>query len=235
LSLELGGKNPHIVFDDCDFEKTIQTSIFASFQNQGEICLCCERIFVQEGVYDKFIDRFLDLAKKWKVGPPTDPTTNMGALISKQHLEKIQSYVQLAKELGGKIECGGQVVEVPGYEGGFYYSPTVITGLENSSRVCQEEIFGPVVNIIPFKNEDEVIALANNIPYGLSATIFTENLGRSQRVALALQTGTVWINCWMNRDLRVPFGGAKMSGIGREGGKFSFDFFCEKKTVCIKY
>jgi len=169
------------------------------------------------------------------VGPPDDSSSKMGALISKQHLEKVEYYVKLAQELGGKIECGGQVVQVSGHEGGYYYAPTIITGLDNNSRVCQEEIFGPVVSVIPFKTEAEAIELANSTPYGLSSTVFTENVGRAHRVALGIQAGTVWVNCWMNRDLRVPFGGSKMSGIGREGGKFSFDFFCEKKTICFKY
>jgi len=234
--LELGGKNPNIIFDDCDIEKTVSTTVRASFANQGEICLCCERIFVQEGIYDKFLSKFIEETKSWKVGNPKDTSSNMGALISKEHLEKIESYVKLAKDLGGKIEFGGSRVNVPDEcSRGYYYSPTIITGLSNDSRVCQEEVFGPVVNIIPFKTEEEAIELANNVQYGLSATIFTENLGRAQRVALSLVTGTIWVNCWLNRDLRVPFGGSKMSGIGREGGKFSFDFFCEKKTVCLKY
>lgn len=191
-------------------------------------------LLISLGIYDKFLKAFIEATKQWKVGPPNDPSSKMSAIVSKQHLEKIEYYVNLAKEIGGKIETGGHRVHVEGYEGGYYYSPTIITGLDNNSRLCQEEVFGPVVAVIPFKTESEVIELSNNIPYGLSATVFTENLGRAHRVSLALQAGTIWVNCWMNRDLRVPFGGAKLSGIGREGGKFSSDFFTEKKTICVK-
>uniref|UniRef100_A0A6B2L304 Aldehyde dehydrogenase domain-containing protein n=1 Tax=Arcella intermedia TaxID=1963864 RepID=A0A6B2L304_9EUKA len=234
VSLELGGKNPHIIFDDCDLEKTVATSVRACFTNQGEICLCSERMFVQKGIYEEFLKRFVAATAQWKVGSPTDPSSNMGALISEQHLKKVQSYVELAQKLGGKVEVGGKVVSVPDHPG-YFFAPTIITGLSNDSQVCQEEIFGPIVNVIPFDTEEEVIGIANQIPYGLSATVFSENIGRANRVALALHSGTVWVNSWLVRDLRVPFGGAKVSGIGREGGKFSFDFFCEKKTVSCKY
>lgn len=236
FSLELGGKNPNIIYDDTDLDKCIPTTVRSSFLNQGEICLCGSRIFVQEKIYDSFIKRFEDEVRKWVVGDPNDPTTNVGALISQQHMEKVLSFIQLAKESGGNILCGGSRISPSSDRcaGGYFFQPTIITGLSNKSRVCQEEIFGPVVTVVKFSTEEEVIEMANDVMYGLSASVWTTDIGRAQRTALALKVGTVWINCWLNRDLRVPFGGQKMSGIGREGGKFSWEFFTERKTVCIK-
>jgi len=236
LYLELGGKNPNIIFDDADLDKCVPTTVRSSFLNQGEICLCGSRIFVQEKIYDSFMKKFEESVKQWRVGDPLEATSNVGAVISQQHMEKILSYIHLAKELGGTISCGGGRAAAEGRcAGGYFIQPTIITGLKNDCRVCQEEIFGPVVTVIKFTTEDEVIQMANDIMYGLSASVWTENLGRAQRTSLALKVGTVWVNCWLNRDLRVPFGGAKMSGIGREGGKFSLEFYTEKKTVCLKY
>eukprot|EP01126_Amoeba_proteus_P001396 TRINITY_DN1039_c0_g1_i4.p1 TRINITY_DN1039_c0_g1~~TRINITY_DN1039_c0_g1_i4.p1 ORF type:complete len:306 (-),score=62.18 TRINITY_DN1039_c0_g1_i4:309-1226(-) len=235
LSLELGGKNPNIVYHDCNLEKCIQTTVRSSFSNQGEICLCGSRIYVQEGIYDKFISEFISATLKWKVGDPNDRSTNVGALVSQQHMEKVLYYIELAKKEGGVIHCGGERISLPGRcQDGYFVAPTIISGLNHSSKCVQEEIFGPVVVVTKFITEEEVIEKANDTEYGLSATVWTENISRAQRTASALQVGTVWINCWMNRDLRVPFGGMKMSGMGREGGRHSLEFFTETKTVCIQ-
>jgi len=234
--LELGGKNPTIIFNDANLNKLMPEAVRSSFANQGQICLCGERMFVQEGIYDEFVNRFVEATKKLKIGDPTDSTVNQGAIISKPHLDKIKSYIDLAKDLGGKILCGGNVVHPEGRcQNGYFFEPTVIVGLGNDSRVCQEEIFGPVVNIIPFKTEEEVIKYANDVKYGLSASVWTENVGCANRVALKINSGTVWVNCWLVRDLRVPFGGMKQSGIGREGGKYSIEFYTEQKTICINH
>eukprot|EP01098_Paradermamoeba_levis_P007594 TRINITY_DN3147_c0_g1_i1.p1 TRINITY_DN3147_c0_g1~~TRINITY_DN3147_c0_g1_i1.p1 ORF type:complete len:391 (-),score=103.64 TRINITY_DN3147_c0_g1_i1:33-1205(-) len=235
VSLELGGKNPNIIFDDCNFAEALATSVRSSFANQGEICLCGSRIYVQDTIYDKFVEGFVQKTKEIKVGDPTDPTTTMGALVSKEHRQKIEYYVQVAKEEGGKILTGGARPELDGnLKDGYFYQPTVIVGLGPSSRVQMEEIFGPVVTISPFKTEEEVLEYANCTEYGLSASVWTLNVHRANRVAQKLQTGTVWVNCWMVRDLRVPFGGVKSSGVGREGGAHSIDFFTEHKTICLK-
>jgi aminomuconate-semialdehyde/2-hydroxymuconate-6-semialdehyde dehydrogenase len=236
ISLELGGKNPTIIFSDCDLEKAVATTVRSSFANQGEICLCGERLFVQRGIFDKFLEKFVAMTKSWEVGDPRDPSSTVGALISKQHLEKCLYYIDLAKKLGGKIECGGERVKLEGRcSNGFFLSPCILTNLSPSCAVNQEEIFGPVVCLIPFDTVSEVIQLANDIPYGLSASVFTESVSTANQVGMGLQVGTVWVNCWLNRDLRVPFGGVKQSGIGREGGKFSIDFYTEKKTICVQY
>jgi len=237
LSLELGGKNPNIIFDDCNLEKCVAVTMASSFTNQGEVCLCGSRIYIQEGIYDTFVEKFLAALKKWVVGDPLSTTTNMGALISQQHMEKVLGYVSSAVLEGGTILFGGpDRLEVGGRcEKGYFVRPTVITGLHHQSKCIQEEIFGPVVVLTKFSTEAEVIEKANDVQYGLSATVWTENLGRAQRLSLALQVGTVWVNCWLNRDLRVPFGGAKKSGIGAEGGKFSMDFYTQKKTICLQH
>jgi len=236
LSLELGGKNPSIIYDDANLDKVIPGTVASSFANQGEICLCAERIFVQRGIYDEFLTRFVEATKKLKIGDPSDPDTNQGALVSKIHYEKVLSYFQLAKDLGGKIECGGEAVFPEGRcQGGYFVTPTIITGVTNDCRICQEEVFGPFVTVIPFDTEEEAIELANDVQYGLASCVWTENLGRANRTALALQTGVVWVNCFLVRDLRTPFGGWKASGIGREGGKYSLEFYTEQKTVCLDY
>lgn len=230
LSLELGGKNPNLIFADADLDEAITTSIRSSFWNQGEICLCGSRIFVQRPIYDTFVERFVAATNQLRVGDPADPATDLGALISEAHLRKVLGYVELAKEEGGTIVTGGRRVA----RQGFFLEPTVITGLDSNCRVLQEEIFGPVVTITPFDDEDEAVAFANSTRYGLSATVWTSDLKRAHRVAAALETGTVWINCWLLRDLRVPFGGMKESGVGREGGFTSLEFFTEAKNVCVK-
>lgn len=236
LSLELGGKNPNVIFDDCNLDLCVATTVRSSFANQGEICLCGSRIYVQAGIYDRFLEALIKAVEKWKVGDPSDPTTNMGALISEAHLKKVLGYVNIAKEQGGTIAFGGTPLSIEGRcAKGYFMSPTIITGLSQDSKCVQEEIFGPVVTIHKFETEAEVIQKANDVQYGLSATVWTENLGCAQRMSLALQVGTVWVNCWLNRDLRVPFGGAKMSGIGAEGGKFSMEFFTQRKTVCLQH
>ena len=235
LSLELGGKNPNIIFADCDYEKMMQTTLHSSFANQGQICLCGSRIFIERPLYEKFKNDFVERVKKLKVGNPSDEKTKIGAVVSESHMEKILSYVELAKQEGGKILCGGKRIMVEGeFEKGYYIEPTVIEGLPYDCRTNQEEIFGPVVTITPFDSEEEVLAYANSVIYGLSSTLWTENLTRAHRMAEKIHAGIVWINCWLLRDLRTPFGGVKASGVGREGGFEAFDFFTEPKNVCVK-
>lgn len=235
LSLELGGKNPNIIFADCNFDNAIKTSLLSSFSNQGEICLCGSRIFIERPLYEKFKTEFVAKTKALKVGNPAEDTSRLGAIVSKQHFEKILSYIELAKKEGGKILCGGNTVN-PGNEfsNGWYIEPTVIEGLPYDCRTNQEEIFGPVVTLTPFDTEEEVLKYANSTIYGLASTVWTENLTRAHRVAAKLHTGIVWINCWLLRDLRTPFGGVKSSGVGREGGFEALRFFTEPKNVCVK-
>jgi aminomuconate-semialdehyde/2-hydroxymuconate-6-semialdehyde dehydrogenase len=230
LSLELGGKNPNLIFADADLDDAIATSIQSSFANQGEICLCGSRIFVERSIYEEFVARFVDATKKLRIGDPTEPSTDIGALISEDHLRKVTGYLTLAKEEGGTIVTGGNRIDRPG----FFMEPAIITGLGTDCRVLQEEIFGPVVTITPFDGDADAIRAANSTRYGLSATVWTRDLQRAHRVAAALHAGTVWINCWLLRDLRVPFGGMKESGVGREGGFDSLQFFTEAKNVCVK-
>ncbi len=265
LSLELGGKNPNIIFADCNYEEMLTTTVRSSFSNQGEICLCGSRIFVERPLYDRFRKDFVSRVSALKVGDPLEADTDVGAIVSKQHFDKIMSYIELAREEGGTILTGGNSVNLPaetqrrGAESietrpvesvpqienphsalripqlkGWYIEPTVIEGLPHDCRTNQEEIFGPVVTIMPFDTEDEVLAYANSVRYGLSATVWTENLSRAHRVASRLGAGIVWINCWLLRDLRTPFGGVKDSGVGREGGFQALKFFTEEKNVCIK-
>ncbi|MDF1674631.1 MAG: aldehyde dehydrogenase [Vicingaceae bacterium] len=235
LSLELGGKNPNIIFDDCDFEKALKTTVHSSFANQGQICLCGSRIFVQRGIYEKFKNAFVEKTKQLKVGNPLDTSTNLGAVVSKSHMEKVLSYINLAQEEGGKVLAGGNQVSLSGeFENGWYIAPTIIEGLSFNCRTNQEEIFGPVVTIMPFDTEEEVLMMANSTKYGLASTVWTENLSKAHRVAAKLHTGIVWVNCWLLRDLRTPFGGVKNSGVGREGGFEALQFFTEPKNVCIK-
>jgi acyl-CoA reductase-like NAD-dependent aldehyde dehydrogenase len=231
LSLELGGKNPNIIFDDADLTSCVATSLRSSFVNQGEICLCGSRILVQRSIYDTFLDKFVEATKGWTVGPPDHPDTKMGPLVSEQHMDKVLSYIQMAKEYGATIHCGGERLSALG--AGFYVAPTIITGIPFDHAVFQEEIFGPVVTINTFDTEEEAIQLANCVKYGLSATVWTENGKRQRRVANALDAGTVWVNCWLVRDLHMPFGGVKASGVGREGGVHSLDFYSNVKTICL--
>jgi aminomuconate-semialdehyde/2-hydroxymuconate-6-semialdehyde dehydrogenase len=236
LSLELGGKNPNIIFADCDFDEMIKTTVRSSFANQGQICLCGSRIFIERSIYDKFKTAFIERVEKLTVSNPTDPNAKMGAVVSKPHMEKVLSYIELAKEEGGTVLTGGHrvVLEVP-FDEGYYIAPTVIEGLSYDCRTNQEEIFGPVVTLTPFDTEEEVLMMANSTVYGLSATIWTSDLKRAHRTADKVQAGIVWINSWLVRDLRTPFGGVKASGVGREGGWEALRFFTEAKNVFIPY
>lgn len=236
MSLELGGKNPNIIFADADLDLCIATSVRSSFQNQGEICLCGSRILVEEKIYDQFLERFVAATKAWTVGNPLESTTKMGPLVSEDHLQKVIGYIELAKNDGGKIVHGGERLKLAKpFDQGYFLAPTIITGLLPTCRVMQEEIFGPVVTITPFRTEDEAIDIANGVRYGLSASLWTQDISRAHRVAKRIDAGTVWINSWMQRDLRVPFGGVKDSGVGREGGSFSMDFYTEWKTISVNF
>lgn len=235
LSLEMGGKNPNIIFADCNYERALKTSVSSSFANQGQICLCGSRILVERPIYEKFKKDLVDKVKTMKVGHPFDEDTKVGAVVSKSHMKKILSYIDLAKEEGGKILCGGERVHPKGHKHGYYIAPTVIEGLDQQCRVNQEEIFGPVVTLAPFDSEEEALDMANSTPYGLSASLWTEDLSRAHRMAAGIEAGIVWINTWLLRDLRTPFGGMKQSGVGREGGLEALRFFTEPKNVCIQY
>jgi len=235
LSLELGGKNPNIIFADCDFEDMMKTTVRSSFANQGQICLCGSRILVERPIYEKFKTEFVKRVKAMKVGDPSTDV-NLGAVVSKPHMEKVLSYVELAKEEGGTVLCGGKRAMIDGeFSEGYFLEPTVIEGLPHTCRTNQEEIFGPVVTIMPFDTDEEALMMANSTKYGLASSVWTSNLKRAHTIARELHTGIVWINCWLLRDLRTPFGGVKSSGVGREGGFEAFDFFTEPKNVCIRY
>lgn len=234
ISLELGGKNPNIIFEDCNFNNALKTTIQSSFANQGQICLCGSRVFIQRSIYNKFRDAFVEKVKSIIPGDPSNEQTRMGAIVSKAHMEKVLSYIDLAKEEGGKILCGGNRVHPKGLEEGYFIEPTVIEGLSPYCRTNQEEIFGPVVSLTPFDDEDEVVTYANSTEYGLAAVLWTENLNTAHRVAKRIHSGIVWVNCWLVRDLRTPFGGMKNSGVGREGGFEALRFFTEPKNVCVK-
>jgi aminomuconate-semialdehyde/2-hydroxymuconate-6-semialdehyde dehydrogenase len=232
LSLELGGKNPNIIFADCDYDKMLDTTVRSSFNNQGQICLCGSRIYVERSIYEQFKTDFVQRIKAIRVGHPSDPTSDLGAVVSELHYNKVLGHIAVAREEGGTILCGGHAVHPKGEgAGGWYIAPTVIEGLPLHCRTNQEEIFGPVVTIQPFDTDDEALFLANGTPYGLSATLWTNNLRRTQRFAQELQAGIVWINTWMMRDLRTPFGGVKDSGTGREGGWDAMRFFTDAKNV----
>lgn len=236
LSLELGGKNPNIIFADCDYSKMLRESIRSSFANQGQICLCGSRIYVQKPLYEQFKNHFIEIVSKNKIGHPMAADTKFGALVSEAHLEKVLAYVQHARENEGyNILHGGNRVRVEGAENGYYMQPTIIEVSDNKCMLNQEEIFGPVVTLMPFDTEEEVIELANDVKYGLSATVWTQNIDTAMRVSKSLEAGIVWINTFLNRDLRTPFGGTKASGVGREGGLEALRFFTEPKNVCIKF
>lgn len=235
ISLELGGKNPNIVFADANFDKAVSMAVKAGFSNQGQICLCGSRLFIEDGIYEKFKKALIEKVSKLKVGDPQDNDVDLGAVVSKEHMNKVLSKITLAKKLGGNILIGGNRKLIEGdLSNGYYIEPTVIENLPFDCEVNQEEIFGPVLTLIPFKGEEEVISMANSTKYGLSASIFTENLSKGHRVAAAVKSGVVWINTWLLRDLRIPFGGMKQSGVGREGGFKSLQFFTEPKNVCVK-
>jgi aminomuconate-semialdehyde/2-hydroxymuconate-6-semialdehyde dehydrogenase len=236
LSLELGGKNATVIFGDADFEDALRTAVAASFSNQGQICLCGSRIYVQRTVYERFRDAFVQAVASKKVGDPAAADTDIGALVSESHMHKVMSYIQLAIDEGGELLCGGERVHLAGRcETGWFLSPAVISGLSTQCRTNQEEIFGPVVTLQPFDTEEEVLADINHSRYGLACSLWTRDLSRAHRMASAIETGIVWVNCWLLRDLRTPFGGMKDSGVGREGGWEAMRFFTEPKNVCIKY
>ena len=230
VSLELGGKNPNLIFEDCDLDEAVKTTVKSSFANQGEICLCGSRILVEDAIYDEFKSRFLTAVQELRIGDPLKDMSNFGAIVSEQHLKKITYYVDLAQSEGGKVLIGGQRLDQPGY----YFLPTVIEGLDENCRTNQEEIFGPVVTLDRFSSEEEALKKANSTRYGLSSTVWTTDLKRAHRVAHALESGIVWVNCWLLRDLRTPFGGVKDSGVGREGGVEALRFFSEPQNICIK-
>jgi aminomuconate-semialdehyde/2-hydroxymuconate-6-semialdehyde dehydrogenase len=236
LSLELGGKNSTIVLEDCDYQKALSTAVRASFSNQGQICLCGSKILVQRGIYDRFKKDFVAKVSELKVGDPYSETTQMGALVSENHLEKVLSYIDLAQEEGGKVLTGGQRIQLPApFDGGYYLEPTVIEGLPVTCRTNREEIFGPVVTLLPFDTAEEAIAMANATEYGLACSIFTSDLNGAHLMARQIEAGVVWVNTWLLRDLRTPFGGMKSSGIGREGGRYALEFFTEPKNICVAY
>lgn len=234
LSLEMGGKNPNIIFADCNYQKMLATTVHTSFANQGQICLCGSRIFVEQSIYEKFKTDLVAKAQSLKIGPPALPDTDLGAMVSKSHFEKVLSYLEIAKQ-EGKILCGGEAAVVPGHENGFFIKPTIVEVSSNRCQLNQEEIFGPVVTVMPFDSESELLEMANDVGYGLSATLWTSDLDRTMRLSKKIDAGVVWVNCWLMRDLRTPFGGFKNSGVGREGGLESLRFFSEPKNVCIAF
>ena len=233
LSLELGGKNATVVFADCDFEEAVKVGVRASFANQGQVCLCGSRVLVERSIFDKYLEAFLAETAKLQPGDPR--TSNFGSLSSLAHREKVEGYVQLARESGATIHCGGRRPDLPApFSEGAFYEPTVITGVDSQHACFQEEIFGPVVVLLPFDDEAEALELANGTQFGLAGSVWTSNLRRGHRFAAAVQSGMIWVNCWLHRDLRVPFGGVKNSGVGREGGPLSLEFFSETKNICVK-
>jgi aminomuconate-semialdehyde/2-hydroxymuconate-6-semialdehyde dehydrogenase len=235
VSLEMGGKNPTVIFADCDFEEALATTVRSAFLNQGEICLCGSRVFIERPLYARFNAALVEKVAALRLGDPLQPTTDQGAVVSLPHLEKILGYIELAKKEGGKVLTGGKRATVEGRcKNGWFVEPTLIEGLANDCRTNQDEIFGPVATLIPFDTESEVLAWANGSRYGLAGSLWTRDLSRAHRFAAALKSGIVWVNCWMVRDLRTPFGGMKESGVGREGGLDAFRFFTEPRNVCVK-
>ncbi|HHY20559.1 MAG TPA: aldehyde dehydrogenase [Bacilli bacterium] len=234
VSFELGGKAANIVFEDADLDKAIPVSIQAAFLNSGQVCLAGSRILVQRSIFDEFVERFKRAASELKVGDPQDENTNMGPVVSEEHYNKVTSYLKIAEMENSTLVYGGKRPELSEYlQNGYYLEPTIYIQENPIARICQEEIFGPVVTLIPFDTEDEALEIANGTPYGLNGVIWTENLQRAHRVSHKVRAGTIWVNCWFVRDLRAPFGGFKKSGIGREGGKHSLEFFTEAKNICI--
>jgi len=238
LSLELGGKNSAILFEDANLEKSLPILVKSAFTNQGEVCLCTSRIFVHESIFDNFISLYTKQVRELKVGAVDDDSVSCGALVSKQHYDKVKKYISLARNSGARLWCGDGVDDLnlpTDISMGYFIQPTIISGLDDNHPCMKEEIFGPVVCVTPFKDENEVIRRSNAVDYGLCSSVYTENLQRANRVASQLEVGTVWINSWLIRDLHMPFGGMKMSGIGRESFEDSRKFFTEAKTVCITY
>lgn len=232
VSFELGGKNPAIIFADSDIDEVVETTLQSSFRNQGQVCLCASRIYVERSIMDAFLQKFVARTEELVVGDPFNANTNIGAVIGQEHYEKVMRYIEIAREEGGTILTGGK--RPAHLEKGYFIEPTIIVGLDETSRCVREEIFGPVVTVLPFDSEQEVIGYANDTTYGLGATIWTNDLRRAHRVAGQIESGIVWVNTWYLRDLRTPFGGMKQSGIGREGGAHSFEFYCEQSNITIK-
>jgi len=236
LSLELGGKNPNIIFADCDWEKMMKETIRSSFSNQGQICLCGSRILIEKSIYEKFKTEFIAKTKELTVGDPLDEKSKQGAIVSKVHFEKIMHCIAVAKEEGGRVLCGGNAVQLTGRcSNGYFIEPTIIENLGPDCKTNQEEIFGPVVTLQSFETDEEALQLANATNYGLACTIWTQDISKANRMAVNVQSGIVWINCWLLRDLRTPFGGMKNSGVGREGGWEALRFFTEAKNVCVQF
>lgn len=236
ISFELGGKNPSVIFADADFDAAVAGTVRSSFTNCGQVCLSSERVYVERSIFERFVDSLVAETSKLKVGGPYAPGTTTGPLVSAEHQKKVLAYYALAEEEGAEVRAGGKTPPEVAKDltGGFWVQPTIWTGLDDNARVCREEIFGPCCHVSPFDDEDEVIARANDTDYGLCAAVWTSDVGRAHRVPMALEVGTAWVNSWYLRDLRVPFGGTKTSGIGREGGKYSLDFYTELKTICVK-
>jgi aminomuconate-semialdehyde/2-hydroxymuconate-6-semialdehyde dehydrogenase len=233
VSLELGGKNSTIVFADADFDAAVEVAVRAAFANQGEICLCGSRILVQRTIWTRFVEAFVAKVAALRVGNPADDTTDLGALVSNAHRDKVEGYIALALEEGGTIETGGRRPDH--LTQGAFLEPTVVTGLPSTCRTATEEIFGPMATLHPFDTEQQAVTMANEVEYGLAGSVWTRDLGKAHRVSAAMHTGMVWVNTWLQRDLRVPFGGVKNSGVGHEGGRWSIDFYSEVKNVCVKF
>ncbi len=234
LSLELGGKNPNIIFADCDMPKMLKETIRSSFGNMGQICLCGSRVLIEKSIYEEFKKHFVAITRQLTIGDPLLDTSKQGAIVSKVHFDKIMNCIETAKQEGGKILCGGNAVTVEGRcENGYFIEPTIIEGLGPDCKTNREEIFGPVITLQPFETEEEALQLANACNYGLAASIWTQDISKANRVSAKVQAGIVWINCWLLRDLRTPFGGTKNSGVGREGGWEALRFFTEAKNICI--
>lgn len=235
VSFELGGKNPAIIFEDADIDAAIRGTARSSFANCGQVCLCSERVYVARSIFDRVVEGLVDRAGKLVMGDPFEQGTTIGPLISQGHREKVLEYYAIARDEGATVETGGGIPELDDpYSGGSYVQPTVLTGLPESARTVREEIFGPVCHVQPFDDDDEAIAMANDSPYGLCAALWTTDLQRAHTLAARLDVGITWVNSWFLRDLRTPFGGTGMSGIGREGGTHSVDFYSEIRNVCIK-
>jgi aminomuconate-semialdehyde/2-hydroxymuconate-6-semialdehyde dehydrogenase len=234
VSFELGGKAANIIFEDANLDKAIPVSIQAAFMNSGQVCLAGSRILVQRGIFDEFVERFKKAASELVVGDPQDSSTNMGPVVSEEHYNKVTSYLDIAKEENSTLVYGGKRPDLPDHlKDGYYLEPTIYIQEDPNARISQEEIFGPIVTLIPFDTEEEALEIANNTEYGLNGVIWTDNLQRAHRISHNVRAGTIWVNCWFVRDLRAPFGGFKKSGVGREGGLHSLEFFSEAKNICI--